>query len=199
MSEFAQQLLRRIEAIDTAAADNRRRAQAYEQMAGELKDVTAEAVSPDGAVRVVAGAGGEVKAVTFGERVRDLPPAALSAAVMHTLAVARAAAARQQAEVVRRGLGDTELLDRVLDADENTFGDQRPKHPGPAPVFVPPREEEPLESADQLFEERPAVPPPPPPAPTPVPPRAPAAHRRPPAQDDEPFEETDLFADGSGR
>ncbi|GHF14025.1 hypothetical protein GCM10017786_54640 [Amycolatopsis deserti] len=200
MNEFAQQLLRRIEAIDTAAADNRRRAQAYEQMAGELRDVTAEVVSPDGAVRVVAGAGGEVKAVTFGERVRELPPAALSAAVMHTLAAARAAAARRQAEVVRRGLGDTELLDKVLDADEKTFGDQRPRHPGPAPVYVPPREEEPLESADRLFEERPAVPlPPPAPATVPVPPRAPAAHRRPPVQDDDPFEETDLFADGSGR
>ncbi|OXM65747.1 MULTISPECIES: YbaB/EbfC family nucleoid-associated protein [Amycolatopsis] len=197
MSEFARQLLRRIEAIDTAAAGNRRRAEAYEQMAAELTDVTAEVVSPDGAVRVVAGAGGEVKAVTFGERVRDLPPAALSAAVMHTLAAARAAAARRQAEVVRRGLGDTELLDKVLDADEKTFGDQRPLHPGPPPVFVPPPEE-PFESAAALFDERPApaVPPPPP---APAPPRPPAAHRRPPAPDDEPFEETDLFADGSGR
>ncbi|GAB3563943.1 hypothetical protein GCM10027445_06960 [Amycolatopsis endophytica] len=197
MSEFAQQLLRRIEAIDTAAADSRRRAEVYQRMSGELKDVSAKAVSPDGAVTVVAGAGGEVKTLLFSDRIREVTPAALAAMVMHTLGVARAAAARQQAEVVRRGLGDTEHLDRVLDADEKTFGDERPAHPGPAPVPVPRHEEEPAGPADRLFDEQPPVPPAPAPAPVPipVPPRAPVT-RRPAARDDEPFEETDLFADG---
>lgn len=133
MSEYADSLVRRIEAIDTAAADNRRRAEAYEQMTGELKDVQGEASSPDGAVTVIAGPGGEVKEIRFGDQIRAVAPPALAASVMHTIAAARAAAARQQAEVVRRGLGDTELLDRVLDSDQLVFGDQRPADPGPAP------------------------------------------------------------------
>ncbi|WAL64243.1 YbaB/EbfC family nucleoid-associated protein [Amycolatopsis cynarae] len=134
MSGYAEQLLRRIEAIDTAAADNRRRAETYRQMASELKDVTAQAGSPDGAVTVVAGPGGEVKEVRFGDQIRGIAPQALAASVMQTIAAARAAAARRQAEVVRRGLGDTELLDRVLDTDERLFGDQRPADPDPGPV-----------------------------------------------------------------
>lgn len=133
MSHYADQLLRRIETIDTAAAGNRRRAEAYEQMAGELKDVTGEASSPDGAVTVVAGPGGEVRSITFADRIRDVAPPALAASVMHTIAAARAAAARRQAEVVRSGLGDTELLDKVLDSDEQLFGAQRPADPGPHP------------------------------------------------------------------
>jgi DNA-binding protein YbaB len=134
MSEVAKQLLARIEAIDTAAAGNRQRAETYQRMADELKGVQGRATSPDGVVTVVAGAGGEVTAITFTEAVRQVPPAALSATVLHTLAAARASAARMQAEVVRRGLGDTELLDRVLDADERLFGDRRPRDPGPPPT-----------------------------------------------------------------
>lgn len=133
MSDTASQLLRRIEAIDTAAADNRRRAETYQRMSEELKAVEASATSPDGVVTVVAGPGGAINAITFSDRVQTVSPAALSATVMHTLAAAKAEAARLQAEVVRRGLGDTELLDRVLESDERLFGDQRPRDPGPAP------------------------------------------------------------------
>ncbi|MGC7095266.1 YbaB/EbfC family nucleoid-associated protein [Amycolatopsis lurida] len=133
MSEYARQLLSRIEAIDNANADNRRRAEAYQQMEGELKNVQGTATSPDGVVTAVVSAGGEVSSLTFGDRARTLDPAALSATVMHTIAAARAEAARQQAEVVRRGLGDTHLLDKVLDSDQKLFGDQRPRDPGPVP------------------------------------------------------------------
>jgi len=143
MSHYADQLLRRIEAIDTAAADNRRRTEAYQQMAAELKEITGTASSPDGVVTVVAGPGGEVKSVSFSDRVRELPPAALAASVTHTIAAARAAAAKQQAEVVRQGLGDSDLLDKVLDSDEQLFGAQRPGNPGPPPPGLPPQQPEP--------------------------------------------------------
>ncbi|GDY30630.1 YbaB/EbfC family nucleoid-associated protein [Gandjariella thermophila] len=148
MSETARQLLRRIEAIDTAAANNRQRAETYQRMADELKGVEGRASSPDGVVTVVAGPGGEITSITFSEQVRAIAPAALSATVLHTIAAARAAAARQQAEVVRRGLGDTELLDRVLDADERLFGDRRPRDPAP-PMAI--RRPEPVE--DTYFED----------------------------------------------
>jgi DNA-binding protein YbaB len=134
MSEYAKQLLDRIEAIDTAAADTHRRAESYQQMAEELKATEGRATSPDGLVTVVAGANGSVTSIKFSDQVRATSPEALSAIVMHTLAEARVSAARSQAEVVRRGLGDTELLDKVLDSDEKLFGDQRPQAPGAVPV-----------------------------------------------------------------
>lgn len=133
MSEPAERLLRRIEAIDTAAAENRMRTESYQRMTDELTAVTGTASSPDGVVTVVTDAGGTVKDIRFTEAVRTTSPAALSASVVHTIAVAQAAAARSQAEVVRRGLGDTALLDRVLDEDATLFGDQRPTDPGPPP------------------------------------------------------------------
>lgn len=136
MSEQADELLRRIEAIDEAAADNQRRTESYQRMSDELKKIEATVASPNGIVTVVAGAGGEIKSVTFTDRVRTASPGVLSAVVTHTLVAARAAAARSQAEVVRRGLGDTALLDKVLESEGELFGDRRPHDPGPAPAPV---------------------------------------------------------------
>ncbi|TKG72500.1 YbaB/EbfC family nucleoid-associated protein [Prauserella endophytica] len=137
MSETAKRLLRRIEAIDTAAAENRTRAEAYRRMTEELDAATGTATSPDGVVTVVAGPDGSVKEITFSGQVRAVQPAELSAGLLHTIAQARAAAARAQAEMVRRVLGDTELLDEVLAENARMFGDQRPVDPDPrAPSAV---------------------------------------------------------------
>ena len=154
MSETtAQQLLARIEAIDTAAADNRMRAQSYQRMADELQNAEGRATSPDGIVTVVAGPGGSVASITFTDQIRTASPEALAASVMHAIAQARASAAQQQAEVVRRGLGDTELLDRVLDSDARLFGDTRPRDPGPAPVAVAGRRQDRRERYEESFED----------------------------------------------
>ncbi|WP_410659648.1 YbaB/EbfC family nucleoid-associated protein [Amycolatopsis sp. lyj-112] len=134
MSEIAQNLASRIEAIDTAAAETRRRTETYQRMTVDLADVEGTATSPDRQVTVVAKADGTVKDIVFGDETRRAPSAALSATVLHTIAAARADAARLQAEIVRRELGDTELLDQVLDADERIFGDERPADPGPPPA-----------------------------------------------------------------
>jgi DNA-binding protein YbaB len=136
MSEIAQQLLARIETIDKAAADNRMRSESYQRMADELQNAEGRATSPDGIVTVVAGPGGSVTSITFTEQIRAVSPEALSASVMQAMAQARASAAQQQAEVVRRGLGDTELLDRVLDSDARLFGDTRPSAPASSPAPV---------------------------------------------------------------
>lgn len=136
--DIAKQLLARIEAIDTASADNDLRAKSYERMAEQLAGSEGRASSPDGMVTVVAGANGTVQSITFTEQIRNATPKALAASVLHTIAQARAMAARQQAEVIRTGLGDTELLDRVLDSDERLFGDRRPQDPGPPPSAAPP-------------------------------------------------------------
>ncbi|MEV4604175.1 YbaB/EbfC family nucleoid-associated protein [Amycolatopsis sp. NPDC049253] len=133
MNDTARQLLARIEAIDAAAAGNRLRAEAYQRVADELKDAMGTATSPDGVVTVVAGPGGAIASVTFGERARETDPAVLSADVMRAIGEAQAAAARLQAEVVRRGLGSTEFLDRVLASDEQLFGAPRPTSVAPPP------------------------------------------------------------------
>jgi DNA-binding protein YbaB len=135
--DIAKQLLARIEAIDTAAADNDLRAKSYQRMAEQLAGTQGRATSQDGMVTVVAGANGTVESITFTDQIRNTTPKALGASVLQTIAQARALAARQQAEVIRSGLGDTELLDRVLDSDERLFGDQRPQDPGPAPTAAP--------------------------------------------------------------
>lgn len=134
MTDPGEQLMRRIEEIDTAAADNARAAEAYQRVTEELAEATGTATSPDGVVTVVARADGSVERVTFGDGVQRIAPGDLSASVTHTIAQARYAAARAQAEIVRRGFGDSELLDRVLEADAHVFGDRRPADPGPPPM-----------------------------------------------------------------
>jgi hypothetical protein len=114
VTEWPERLSSRIEAIDAATADNRLRAESYRRLTEELKGVDGTVTSPDGVVTVVAGPGGVLRSITFSDTVRSLAPHALSTAVMHTVARAQAAVARAQADLVRRGLGGTELLDRVL-------------------------------------------------------------------------------------
>ncbi|MCE6993987.1 YbaB/EbfC family nucleoid-associated protein [Saccharothrix sp. S26] len=136
MTESADILVRRIEALDTAAADNRLRAESLRRMTEGLRDVVGTATSGDGLVSVVAGSDGAVKSISFGPAVRTTDPAALSSATLRVIALARADAARRQAEVVRSALGDTKLLDQVLAEDRRVFGDEPPGEP---PVAVPPR------------------------------------------------------------
>jgi hypothetical protein len=134
VSEAAKRLLERVAALDGAVADNRRRSESYQHMADELVRVTGHSTSPDGLVTAVVTAAGALESITFGDDFRTVPPAALAAAVLHATAAARVAATRAQADVVRRGLGDTQLLDAVLAADQQLFGDQRPVEPGPPPA-----------------------------------------------------------------
>jgi DNA-binding protein YbaB len=148
MDDTARQLAARIEAIDTAAAENDRRAEAYQHVAEELKDARGEATSPDGAVTVVAGAGGAITSVVFHDK--SAPSETLAAAVVGAIAQAQADAARAQAEVVRRELGSSELLDRVLDSDEEIFGAPRPSTLAPA---APPQTGRPRQAAEDDVEE----------------------------------------------
>ncbi|WP_037358262.1 YbaB/EbfC family nucleoid-associated protein [Amycolatopsis orientalis] len=139
MNETARQLLARIEAIDSAATDNRLRAEAYQRMNDELKETQGRATSPDGAVTVVAGPGGGITSIAFSESSSETAREVLAADVLRAISEAQANVARAQADVVRRGLGDTELLDRVLDSDEALFGASRPSSVSavPAPAAVP--------------------------------------------------------------
>lgn len=132
MTDEADRLVRRIEAIDTAAIHNEQRAESFRQMAEQLRAVEGRASSSDGVVAVVAAPGGTINSVRFTAKLAETDPDQLSAVVTHTIAVAQADAAHKQAEVVKAALGSTELLDTVLAEDEALFGDQ-PSQPGRAP------------------------------------------------------------------
>lgn len=112
-------------------------------MEAGLKDIGSRTTSPDGAVTVVVGPGGVFKGTTFSERVREIAPTTLSATVQQTISAAAAQVARQQAEVLRQGIGSTELLDRVIEADQRLFGNQplprSPRPPGRAAAARPRR------------------------------------------------------------
>ncbi|ACU36576.1 YbaB/EbfC family nucleoid-associated protein [Actinosynnema mirum] len=134
MTDWARRLTARIEAIDLAARGTKAREENYRRMTEELAEVTGTATSDGGVVTVVAEPGGAVRSVVFDAAVATTAPAALSALVTRTIARAQADAHRAQAEVVRRSLGDTGLLDRVLAEDAALFGDLPPRDPGPTPV-----------------------------------------------------------------
>lgn len=133
MTDEADRLVSRIEALDTVTARNQARAERYQQMTEQLRQVEGSAISPDGVVSVVAKPGGTISSVTFTDDVREAEPDRLSALVTHTIAAAQADTARRQAEIVRENLGDDELLDHVLSQDQQIFGDEPPSDPGPAP------------------------------------------------------------------
>jgi DNA-binding protein YbaB len=133
MSASSDRLCNRIDAVDQVSLENTYRAQAYAAMGEELKSVTGEAGSPDGAVTVVAGAGGSIADVRFTDAIQSLPPRDLARSVLTALRQAQAEATRKQAEVVRDRLGGTEELASVIDYDERLFGTPQPHGPGESP------------------------------------------------------------------
>jgi predicted component of type VI protein secretion system len=122
VNAFAERLLSRIEAIDRVSAENGRRTEVYAALGEELAAVTAEVTSPDGAVTVLAGAGGAITDVRFSGAIHSAQPRELSRSVLSVLSQAQAEAARKQAELVRSRLGSTEELEQVIAYDERLLG-----------------------------------------------------------------------------
>lgn len=83
--------------------------------------------SRDGAVTVVVGAGGVLKALTFGAKANGVPPARLSAAVMGTYRQACAQAAERS----------TEALSALVGPDNPTFQLLRDAIPPTTPAEDP--------------------------------------------------------------
>lgn len=95
----------------------------YAGMGPEIAALEASASSPDRSVTVVAGPNGAVKAILFTERAMALGPEALGATALGVLQQAVAAAARQQAEIVQRYVGDDlPVLEQVLQTQAEVFG-----------------------------------------------------------------------------
>jgi DNA-binding protein YbaB len=122
VNAFAERLLSRIEAIDRISAENSARTEVYAALGEELQEVTAGITSPDGAVTVLAGAGGAISDVRFTGAIHSMQPQDLSRSVLSALSQAQAEAARKQAELVRSRLGSTEELERVIADDERILG-----------------------------------------------------------------------------
>jgi DNA-binding protein YbaB len=92
----------------------------------EIAAIKVSVSSADRAVTVVAGPGGAVLDVRLSQDAfRAGSPQALSATVMSTLRLAVADAARRQAEIVQRYVGDRlNIVDRVMATQQELFGDR---------------------------------------------------------------------------
>ncbi|WP_433265844.1 YbaB/EbfC family nucleoid-associated protein [Actinosynnema sp. CS-041913] len=87
----------------------------FDGMAAEIAALEATAESPDRAITVTAGPGGSVKAIRFTERALAQGAEALGVTAAGVLHQAVAAAARRQAEIVERYVGeDLPGLEQVL-------------------------------------------------------------------------------------
>jgi DNA-binding protein YbaB len=145
----------------------------YGEMKIEIAAIKVSVSSADRAVTVVAGPGGAVLDVRLSaDAFRAGSAHTLSGTIMSTLRLAVADAARRQAEIVQRYVGDRlNIVDRVLATQQELFGDR---------IAEGDAERERLAATGASAV---AAPPPPAPAPVPVPghrPPAPRAAEAPP-------------------
>lgn len=159
----------------------------YAAMKDEIARIQATATSPDRAVTVVAGPSGAVLDIRLSEHaLRPGAARSLNGAMMSTLRLAVADAARQQAQVVQRYVGDRlNIVDRVMATQQELLGDKieagEQEQQRLAAQTRPPAE--PAEgSVLRPVSQQPAPPPAAPPAPQPIPPAA-----QPPAQPPQPM------------
>ncbi len=127
----------------------------YGEMKAEISAVRATVSSQDRAITVVAGAGGSVLDVQVADQaLRGANPQTLGRMIMGTIQQALAKAAKAQAEVVQRYVGDRmNILERVNAVQQEFFdkakqeaaqqghqlGQRPPASPTPPPAqFQPP-------------------------------------------------------------
>lgn len=129
-AELLEQMRQKLEFFEQANRAADARAAEYDAMGDELRTVEASAQSPDRSVTVVAGLSGSIKEIRFTQDAKRLSTTQLSQAVMSTLQLAVAAAARQQAEIVQGHTG-LPIAERVLATQQEIFG--RPAEPPARP------------------------------------------------------------------
>lgn len=125
----------------------------YAEMKEEVSAVRATVSSQDRAITVVAGAGGAVLDIQVADQaLRGATPQTLGGTIMSTIQQALAKAAKAQAEVVQRYVGDRmNILDRVNAVQQEFFekakeeaarkGEQlgqRSEQPAPPAQHTPP-------------------------------------------------------------
>lgn len=98
----------------------------YLEMKDEITRIRATANSTDRAATVVAGPGGSVLDLRLSEQsFGSSSPKALAGSIMSALRLAVADAARQQAEIVQRYVGDRlNIAERVLATQQEVLGDK---------------------------------------------------------------------------
>jgi DNA-binding protein YbaB len=98
----------------------------YLEMKDEISRIRATANSTDRAATVVAGPGGSVLDLRLSEQsFGSSSPKALAGSIMSALRLAVADAARQQAEIVQRYVGDRlNIAERVMATQQEVLGDK---------------------------------------------------------------------------
>lgn len=94
-------------------------------MADEIKGIEAVETSPDRSVTVTTGASGAVKSVKISEAAMTKSAQALSQQVHQTLQLGLAKAARMQAEIIQKYVGDsTKIVEKVGKLQEDLLNPQ---------------------------------------------------------------------------
>jgi hypothetical protein len=137
-------------------------------MKDEIAAIKVSVSSADRSVTVVAGPGGAVLDVRLTEQAfASGSPQSVSGTIMSTLRLAVADAARQQAEVVQRYVGDRlNIVDRVMATQQEIFGERIAE--GDAERQRLAERTEQASQADPLGQQAAPVPPRPPVPPAPV-------------------------------
>ncbi|GLY66741.1 YbaB/EbfC family nucleoid-associated protein [Amycolatopsis taiwanensis] len=149
------------------------KAERYEAAQARVEQLRSSATSPDGAVRVTVRSDGSLTDVQFTERIRALPLAELSAAILTTMRSAQAKVVEQVGETMSEELGDEDAQTRAVMMDQ-----LRARFPEPDGDAG----EEPVSDKwDYDRQEPPPRPPVPPAAQPPAPPVPPAPPFQPPA------------------
>ncbi|HEV3356029.1 MAG TPA: YbaB/EbfC family nucleoid-associated protein [Pseudonocardiaceae bacterium] len=97
----------------------------YAGMKEEITEIRAKASSSDRSVTVVAGPGGSVLDVQLTEQaLRTGSGRVLSSSIMSALRIAVADAAKQQATIVARYAGNSNVVAKVMAAQQEILGDK---------------------------------------------------------------------------
>ncbi|KAA2251201.1 YbaB/EbfC family DNA-binding protein [Solihabitans fulvus] len=123
MSQEFEDLVRQFERFQEGVQPAEDALTRYDGMQDEITAVHAAASSPDRTVTVTAGPGGAVTNIQITDRALHQGASALSSAVLAAMHAAVADAARQQAEIVQRYVGDSmNVLDQVLETQAEVLG-----------------------------------------------------------------------------
>jgi DNA-binding protein YbaB len=162
----------------------------YARMREEIAGIRATSTSADRTVTVIAGPAGAVLDIRLTEQAMHAgSAAAVSASIMSAMRLAVADAARQQAQIVQRYVGDRlNIAERVMKTQHELLGDKIEAGDREAERLAAQRAES--AETDSVMVTRQVTPPPPAPI------RVERAPRQPDVYEDEPY---DPFAGRRGR
>jgi DNA-binding protein YbaB len=134
--ELIEQAERDVARLRAQQAENDRLISGIRGAQSELRELTAQAVSPDGTVTVVAGAGGIVQSVQLSDRAMSGNAKTLAASINAAVQDAISAASSKQLDVLRAHVGDAVPAEQLLGPQARFAdgADSATSSPAPSPA-----------------------------------------------------------------